>query len=64
VVELTIHPAFDDPLDVREIAHHVAAIERAAGDFDFRHRVVAVRVLADAVVIQQAVAVTKFYALP
>ena len=59
VIELTVHPPFDDSLDVGEVAHHVSAIQRAAGDFNFGNRVVAVRVLTDAVVIEQAVAVAE-----
>ena len=59
VIELAVDPPLDNPLDVGKIADHVAAVERAAGDFDFGHRVVAVRMLADAVVIEQAVAVAE-----
>ena len=59
VVELAIDPSLDDPLDVREIAHHVAVVERPAADFDLGDGVVAVRVLADAVVVEQAMAVAE-----
>jgi hypothetical protein len=59
VIELAVDPAFDDALDVAEIAHHVAVIERASANFDFRGGVVAVRVLADAVVIEQPMTVTE-----
>src|SRR5262245_59779562 len=58
VVELPVDPALDDPFDVVEVAHHVAAVERAGAYFDLSYGVVAVGVLADAVVVEQAVAVT------
>src|SRR5581483_3456496 len=59
VIELAIDPAFHDPLDVAEIADHVAVVELAGAHLDFGGRVVAVRMLADAVVIKQAVAVAE-----
>ena len=59
VVELAVDPPFDNPLDVGEIADHVAVVERPAADLDFRHGVVPVRMLADAVVIEQPVAVAE-----
>jgi hypothetical protein len=46
-------------LDVAEVADHVAVVQRAGAHLDFRHGVVAVRMLADAVVIEQPVTVTK-----
>ena len=63
VIELAVDPAFHDPLDVAEIAHHVARVELRRPDFDLRDRVVAVRVLADAVVVEQPVAVAEVDAL-
>src|SRR5215208_7478728 len=59
VVNRLINPALDDALDVAEIADHVAIVERAGAHFDFRDRVVAVRVFADAVVVEQAMAVAE-----
>ena len=59
VIELAVDPPFDDPLDVGKIADHVAVVERAAADFDLRNGVMAVRVLADAVVVEQPVAVAE-----
>ena len=61
--ELAIDPPFDDPLDVAEIADHVPVVERTGAHLDLGGRVVAVRVLADAVVVEQAMAVTEFDAL-
>ena len=63
VIELAIDPALDDPLDVAEVAHHVAAVERVGAHFDFRDGVVAVRMLADAVVVEQPMAVAEVDAL-
>ena len=59
VIELAIDPALDDPLDVAEVADHVAVVERAGPHLDLRRRVVAVRVLADAVVVEQPMAVAE-----
>ena len=59
VIELAVDPSLDDALDVGEIAHHVAVVERAAAHFDLGDRVVAVRMLADAVVVEQPVAVAE-----
>ena len=59
VVELAVDPALDHPLDVAEVADHVAVVERAGAHLDFGHGVVAVRMLADAVVVEQAVAVAE-----
>src|SRR5207245_4392101 len=54
-----IDPPFHDALDVAEIADHIASVELAGAHFDFRHGVVSVRVLANAVVIEQPVPVTE-----
>jgi hypothetical protein len=59
VVQLAIDPAFDDALDVAEVTHHIAIVQRAGAHLDFRGRVMAVRVFADAVVVKQPVAVTE-----
>jgi hypothetical protein len=59
VIELAVDPALDDALDVAEVAHHVAVVQRAGPDLDLRRRVVPVRVLADPVVIEQPMAVTE-----
>src|SRR5262249_42412747 len=63
VIQLVIDPAFHEPLDVAEIAHHVAAVERPRAHFDLGDRVVAVRMLADAVVIEEPVPVAEVDAL-
>ena len=63
VVERRIDPAFHDALDVAEIADHIAVVELAGAHFDFRHGVVSVRVLANAIVIEQPVPVTEVDAL-
>ena len=63
VIELAIDPALDDALDVAEIADHVAVVERVGAHLDLRDRVVAVRMLADAVVVEQAMPVTEVDAL-
>src|SRR5687768_5444038 len=60
VVKLPVNPSFHDPLDVTEVAHHVAAVELVGADLNLSDGVVAVRMLADAVVIEQPVAVAKF----
>ena len=59
MIELPIDPAFDHPLDVAEIRHHVPRVEAVGTDLDLRQRIVAVRMLADAVVVEQAMAVTE-----
>ena len=63
VIELAIDPALDDPLDVAEIADHVAVVEPIGADFDLGDGIVAVRMLADAVVVEQPMAVTEVDAL-
>ena len=63
VIELAVDPRLDDPLDVAEIAHHVPVIERARADLDLGGCIVSVRVLADAVVVEQAVTVAEVDAL-
>jgi hypothetical protein len=59
VIQLAIDPPFDNTLDIAEVADHIAIIERAGPDLDFRDGVVAVRMFANAVVIEQTVAVTE-----
>jgi hypothetical protein len=59
VIQFAIDPPFDDSLDVAEIAHHVAIVERAGTHLNFRGGVVSVRVLADAVVVEQPVPVAE-----
>src|SRR3954471_24928784 len=59
VIDRLIDPALDDTLDVAEVADHVAIVECAGAHFDFRDRVVAVRVFADAVVVEQPMAVAE-----
>ena len=54
---------FHDPLDVAEVAHHVAVVERVGADLDLGQRIVPVGMLADAAVIEQAVAVAELDAL-
>jgi hypothetical protein len=60
VVEFPIDPILDETLDVAEIDDHVAPIQRLRTDLDLGDRVVAVRVFAQTVVVEQAMAVTKF----
>ena len=59
VIELAIDPPFDDSLDVAEVHHHVAVVETVGADVDLDRRVVSVRVLAHAVIVEQPVAVTE-----
>src|SRR5260221_2544953 len=59
VIEFRVDPALDDALDVAEVADHVAIVERPRADFDFRDGILAVRMLADSVVVEQPVAVTE-----
>src|SRR5882672_10256048 len=61
VVELAVDPPLDYALDIAEIADHVAVVERPGPHFDLGHRVVAVGMLADAVVVEQPVAVAEIY---
>jgi hypothetical protein len=49
--------------NVAEVADHVAAIQRAGTNFDLGERIVAVRMLTDAVVVEQPVAVAELNAL-
>ena len=63
VIELLVDPALDDALDVAEVADHVAVVERAGADLDLGGGIVPVRMLADAVVVQQPMAVAEFDAL-
>jgi len=63
VIELFVNPSFHEALDVAEVADHVAAIEVPRADFDLGYRIVPVGMLADAVVIEQAVAVAEIDAL-
>ena len=59
VIELLVDPAFHDSLDVAEIADHVAVVERPGPDFDLSGRIVAVRMLADAVIVEQPMTVAE-----
>src|SRR3954452_1665634 len=59
VIDRLIDPALDDALDVAEVADHVAIVECPGAHFDFRDRVVAVRVFADTVVVEQAMPVAE-----
>ncbi len=63
MIQLAIDPAFHRALDVGEVGHHVAPVERFRLDFQFHHGVVPVRMLADAVVVEQPMAVTEIEAL-
>ena len=63
VIELLVDPALDDALDVAEVADHVAVVERAGPDLDLGGRIVPVRMLADAVVVEQPMAVTELDSL-
>src|SRR6516164_3911859 len=59
VVERLIDPAGDDFFDVREIHDHAERIELGGLKADDRPAIVAVKVLAFAVVVQQAMAIAK-----
>ena len=63
VIELAIDPALHEPLDVRKIGDHVARVEPIGPDVDLDDGVVAVRMFADAVVVEQPVAVAEVDAL-
>src|SRR5262245_41252909 len=54
VIELAVDPSLDDALDVAEVDDHVARVERVGANLDLGDGVVAVRMLADAVVVEQA----------
>lgn len=60
MIQLAVDPSFYDSLDVGEIAHHVAAVEHTRPDFNLGDGVVAVGVLTDSVVVEEAMAVAKF----
>jgi hypothetical protein len=62
VIELAIDPAFHRVFDVGEIGHHVAAVERVGLNLHLYDRIVAVRMFADAVVIEEPVTVTEIQA--
>ena len=63
VVQLAVDPALHDALDVGEIHHHVAVVELGRADVHFDDGVVAVRMLADAVVVEQPMTVAEVDAL-
>ena len=63
VVELAVDPALDLVLDVAEVDHHVPRVEIVGPDLDLGDRVVPVGMLADPVVVEQAVPVAEFDAL-
>ena len=59
MIQFPVDPRLDDPLDIGEVADHVTAVERARPHFDLSQRIVPVRMLADTVVVEQAVSVTE-----
>ena len=59
VIQLAIDPGLHDPLDIVEVGHHVARVERLGLDLDFSDGVVSVRMFADAVVVEQPMAVAE-----
>src|SRR5262245_7477692 len=59
VIELLVDPAADDALDLGEVEHHAAGVERRRSKRDHSPRAVAMEVAALAGVIQQPVAVAK-----
>ena len=59
MIDVFVDPALDHTLDVAEVAHHIAIVERARADFDLGNRVVAVWMLANAIVIEQSMAVAE-----
>ena len=64
MIELAIDPAFDDALDVAEVGTPCCGCRGVSVRTSISaERVVAVRMLADAVVVEQAVAVAELDAL-
>ena len=57
VIEFRVNPALHDPLDVAEVAHHVAGVELIGAHLDLGDGVVSVGMLADPVVVEQAMPV-------
>src|SRR5207248_7897482 len=47
MVQFRVNPPFHDALDIAEVAYHVPIVQRTSTHFDFRDRVMAVRMLAD-----------------
>lgn len=60
VIQFAVDPSLHHPFDVGEIADHVATVERTRPDFNLRDGVVAVGVLADTVVLEEAMTVAEF----
>jgi hypothetical protein len=63
VIKFAVDPPLHRALDVGEVGHHVAAIERVGLDLQLHDGVVPVRVFADAVVVEQPVAVAELQPL-
>jgi hypothetical protein len=63
VIELFVDPSLHDTLDVAEVADHVAIVERARSNLNLGDGVMAVRMPANAVVVEQPMAVTEIDAL-
>ena len=59
MVELTVDPAFDDVLEVAEVTDHVTVVERGRPNLDLSDGIVPVRMFADTLVVQQAMAVAE-----
>ena len=63
VIELAVDPRFHHLLDVRKIGHHIAAVKCLRLDLDLDDGVVAVGMLADPFVVEQAMAVAEINTL-
>ena len=63
MVQFPIDPRLDEPLDIGKINDHMPVIKRVGLDVDFHQGVVPVEMPAHAVIVEQAVAVTKIEAL-
>ena len=63
VIQLVVNPSLDNALDIAEVGHHVPTVERVGANLDFRDGIVPVRMLADAVVIEEAMSVAEIDAL-
>ena len=59
VIQLIVNPTVHHALDVTKVEHHAAVVERRRFERNDHAAVVPMQVLALAIVIEQAMAVTK-----
>ncbi len=52
MIQLTVDPSLDNPLDLTEIAHHLSSIKRLSPDLDLSNCVVPVGMLTDPLIVQ------------